>query len=174
MDLSQILTIAVSLLLGVGGFIVNSRIQRKTNSIHTVTEKRVERRDKTQECFATLLLNSDLLVIKKGLNDDSLLEVSRCVTTLRSLHTFTYDKDKELIEAAEKLEKEIYAFVSSNGNSDQSNLMDARNRFSKLADLYVQTEWSRIKIETMGKRRFTGRNDKFGETYEEYSKKYID
>ncbi len=53
------ISIVASTLLAVVGFIVNTRIQRKNNSIHIVTEKRVQRRERTHELVAEILKLSD-------------------------------------------------------------------------------------------------------------------
>ena len=50
-----IATVCVTLLLGVVGFIVNSMIQRKSNSISVITNTRLERRKQTQELASVLL-----------------------------------------------------------------------------------------------------------------------
>lgn len=48
MDWEVIITVLTTLLLGVLGFIVNTLLQRRNNSIKIITQYRIERKNKTQ------------------------------------------------------------------------------------------------------------------------------
>ena len=47
-DVISLIAVCVTLLLGVIGFIINSFIQRKSNSISVITKTRLNRREKTK------------------------------------------------------------------------------------------------------------------------------
>lgn len=55
----DLLAILVTLVLGVAGFIVNSFIQRRNNSIKVIVQHRLERRQRTLEELSVLIKLSD-------------------------------------------------------------------------------------------------------------------
>ena len=85
-NIIAILTVCVSLLLGVMGLIANSMIQRKSNSISVITGTRQERRKKTQELAAKLLQYGDAEFLRIVKDDKEKAEVmavcSECVASL--------------------------------------------------------------------------------------------
>lgn len=146
-----IATVCVTLLLGVVGFIVNSMIQRKSNSISVITNTRLERRKQTQELASVLLHYSDadyLRSMDKINRAEVVSECAKCVAILRSLYTFTVEEDQWLVKAAEELKE---AICQSLAQKVEVNLEEKRAAFERVLDVYVATEWKRIKVETVGK-----------------------
>ena len=58
--LISIISVCVTLLLGVVGFIANSFIQGKSHSIQVITKTRLVRREKTKELTAKTIMLSDI------------------------------------------------------------------------------------------------------------------
>ena len=149
----SIISICVTLFLGMIGFIVNTLIQRKNNSIQVITKKRLERRDKIQQLSSNILTLSDIDVLSFQNGDntkDYIMElVSKC-TDLRSILECEFEKDCELIQKAFKIKTQVVSFLQTNGQNEQE-LKKARNEFSEVIDKYITTEWQRIKLETIGK-----------------------
>lgn len=73
----DLLAILVTLVLGVAGFVVNTFIQRRNNSIKVIVQHRLERRQRTLEKLAVLikLSDRDYLSMVLGLLDASSIEV---------------------------------------------------------------------------------------------------
>lgn len=65
-DLISIITICVTVLLGVVGFLINTYMQRKNNSITVITGYRLERRQKMMNLVSILLANSDPYYIESS------------------------------------------------------------------------------------------------------------
>lgn len=59
MDWEVIVTVSVTIILGVLGFVVNTILQRKNNSIKIITQYRIDRKNATQEITAKLLSYTD-------------------------------------------------------------------------------------------------------------------
>ena len=87
---------------------------------------------------------------------------SGCVATLRSLYTFTVKEDLELVEAADELKSAVYEILFGS-NANYEKLSKRRDAFSKVVDIYLTTEWKRIKLETVGK---TKKGSKSYQTWE--------
>ncbi len=92
----SLLTVLVTLLLGILGFIVNTYLQRQNNSIDIITKNRIERRTKTQEIMSTFVKYADYNSIKSiiALNkqNEAIQELYTNYATLRSLYTNTFKK----------------------------------------------------------------------------------
>lgn len=165
-NLIGILTVCVTFLLGIMGLIANSMIQRKSNSISVITGTRLERRKTTQELVAKLLGYGDadfLKTVKSEKEKADVLEVCvKSVSTLRSLYTFTVKEDRELVEAADALKDAIHDALYG-VNVDAEKLSMCCREFSERMDIYMTTEWQRIKLETVGK---TKKGSKSYQTWE--------
>lgn len=181
MELSTLLEIAaliVSFSIGCAGLIVNAFIQRKNNSIRIVTEKRVERRSMTQAYMADIIHCSDLKYIDSLTSSEKkqvIFKLSNACACIRSMYTYTYARDIELCESANQLEECVIAYIN-NVEQGVEFLRDAieaqKAEFIKNADIYIQTDWSRIKTEAEGKKKNKKNRDKFGEAYQKYVLNY--
>ena len=94
--------VCVTLLLGIAGLIVNSLIQRRSNSIQIITQCRLKRRERTQGIVSDLLKYSDLSFVS-ALTDiektQTAKEIVGLVSELRALYSFSFDKDIRLVTA---------------------------------------------------------------------------
>ena len=149
MNFEVLITVSVSMILGILGFVVNTIMQRKSNSIKVITQYRVDRKNATHEITSKLLAYTDYHFYE-SLDDDEkkknvqniVIEISR----LRSIYYFSFPKDIELVAAAYNVKK---LFCVDNKNWDEIN--HARAEYAHLADVYTSTDWKRIKLETVGK-----------------------
>lgn len=179
----SLLTVLVTLLLGILGFIVNTYLQRQNNSIDVITKNRIERRTKTQEIMATFIKYADYNSIKSviALNkqNDAIQELYTNYATLRSLYTNTFKKDIELMNKCKDLLNTIVKYLNdfekySKEDIDKQLNIDKQN-FEYIFDLYLYTDWSRIKAETIGKRKNGGAKkwlDDFDEAERLYEKTF--
>ena len=175
----SLLTVLVTLLLGILGFIVNTYLQRQNNSIDIITKNRIERRTKTQEIMSTFIKYADYNSIKSiiALNkqNEAIQELYNNYATLRSLYTNTFVKDIELMNKCEDLLNTIVKYLNdfekySKEDIDKQLNIDKHN-FEYIFDLYLYTDWSRIKAETVGKRK-KGGGKKWLDDFEEAERWY--
>ncbi len=169
------ISIFATFLVGVLGIVVNAYYQRKNNSIRIITEKRIERRGKTHDLVTQILHYSDLNYLEYVDSDDERKRVidklSKSVSNLRAIYTGTFIKDVEMCERAQILETSVCEYLKKSNKANANKVDYDRNAFIKLADIYIQTEWSRIKMETIGKNR-CGSSDEFRKQYSENEKKF--
>ena len=147
----SIISICATVVLGIVGFIINSCLQRKTNSIDIITRKRLERRDRLQELSAKILSVSDPDVLDNTKAEnlpDIIVELTEACSDFRSLLEYMVKQDGEMISIAYQIKNEVVKYFD-NGNHEK--LLGCRRDFSHLTDLYFTTEWQRIKYETVGK-----------------------
>lgn len=175
----SLLTVLVTLLLGILGFIVNTYLQRQNNSIDVITKNRIERRTRTQEIMATFIKYADYNSIKSviALNkqNETIQELYTNYATLRSLYTNTFVKDIELMSKCNDLLNAIVKYLNDFGKFGKEDIdnqlnIDKKN-FEYIFDLYLYTDWSRIKAETVGKRK-KGGGKKWLDDFEEAERWY--
>ena len=187
----DLLAILVTLVLGVAGFVVNSFIQRRNNSIKVIVQHRLERRQRTLEKLAVLikLSDRDYLSMVLGLLDATSIEVglegkghSECSSerseairqvveacaSIRSMYCGSYPCDRDLIRVLDSF-KRSFARCIQTGRFD-SELEASRAAFIKGIDVYCTTEWRRIKKETIGKKRSS--RDAWGQTFKQIEEMY--
>ena len=176
----SLLTVLVTLLLGILGFIVNTYLQRQNNSIDIITKNRIERRTRTQEIMATFIKYADYNSIKSiiALNkqNEAIQELYTNYSTLRSLYTKTFKKDIDLINNCADLLNTIVNYIINfekytKDDIDKQLDIDMKN-FEYIFDLYLYTDWSRIKAETVGKRK-KGGGKKWLDDFEEAERWYV-
>ena len=149
MNWEVLITVSVTMILGILGFIVNTVLQRKNNSIKIITQYRINRKTTTQEITAKLLAYTDFHFYESLTEEEKNKNVQNIVTEiskLRSIYYFSFQRDAELVEAAYTLKK---LFCAANKNWADINY--ARAKYAHLVDVYTSTDWKRIKIETVGK-----------------------
>ena len=156
MDFEVLITVFATVFLGVAGFVVNTILQRKNNSIKIITQYRIDRKNATQEITAKLLAYTDFHYYSSLTPEERNQNVQQLVmeiSKLRSIYYFSFPRDAEFVGAAYTLKK---LFCETEQNWEQINA--ARARFAHLSDVYTSTDWKRIKLETVGK---GVRNSKF-------------
>ena len=177
----SLLTVLVTLLLGILGFIVNTYLQRQNNSIDIITKNRMERRTKTQEIMAIFIkyvdYNSLSSIVALNKQNEVIQELYTNYAMLRSLYTYTFSKDIDLINRCRDLLNTIVDYLNDFDKYNQEDInkqlrIDEEN-FEHIFDLYLYTDWSRIKAETVGKRKKGGGKmwlEDFGEAERWYNK----
>ena len=156
MDFEVLITVFVTMFLGVAGFVVNTILQRKNNSIKIITQYRIDRKNATQEITAKLLAYTDphyYEALDEQEKDKNVQIIVVEISKLRSIYYFSFQRDAEFVEAAYTLKK---LFCATHKNWEKIDA--ARARFAQLSDIYTSTDWKRIKLETVGK---GVRNDRF-------------
>ena len=147
--------VCVTLLLGIAGLIVDSLIQRRSNSIQIITQCRLKRRERTQGIVSDLLKYSDLSFVS-ALTDiektQTAKEIVGLVSELRALYSFSFDKDIRLVTAAFEIKELLCNYLLQNGPYPPE-INEKRRQFAEIADIYMSTEWKRIKDETIGKQK---------------------
>lgn len=156
MDYEAIITVISTVLLGILGFVVNAAVQRRDNRIRVITQYRIDRKNATQEITANLLAYTDYHFYQ-SLTDEEKRKNTQAVVAeiskLRSIYFFSFPKDAELVSAAYTIKK-----LFCETDKDWNAINHARAHYAHLADVYVSTDWKRIKLETVGK---GVRNDRF-------------
>ena len=150
-----IITVCVTLLLGIAGVAANTMIQRKSNSIKVITQTRLARREHTQKHVADLLKLSDPFYIESLSTPEEKRQAAReavgIATELRTKYCFCVKEDANLISAVFKVKDILCKTVLEEIELDKKQLHEARRTLSQHVDVYTSTEWKRIKLETVGK-----------------------
>ena len=170
-NIISIVAICVTLLLGLLGFIVNSLIQRKSNSIQIITKTRLDRREKTKRIMSevSMLSNIDYLnVLSKEEEKEVIKKLIEQVSILRSEYTRTFECDIVLLDSVYAVLSALISYINDDSIVNEESLINKREEFIKCADIYIQTEWKRIKLETVGKM-----NDNRLLTWDEIHKNYL-
>ena len=174
-NLIQAISLIISFIIGFCGLIGNALVQRRNNSINVITTKRVDRRDKTQSIVADILHLSDVNYLKyqKGKTDIDIISLlSKKVSELRVLYTYTCGLDKKMCEEAELIESSVCSFLNTRRDEDEKSLNNSRTEFMKTVDIYLQTDWMRIKRETVGKKNSVDSHNTFDNEYDINKSKY--
>ena len=114
-DLISIITICVTLLLGVAGFIINTYMQRKNNSITVITGYRLERRKKMVELVSILLANSDPYYIESSNEEEKkniIKELSKASNEFRTIFVYSFEEDKKFIQLVYSFRKLVYDYIN--------------------------------------------------------------
>lgn len=153
MGLEAIITVLVTLVLGIIGFIVNTLLQRKNNSIKIITQYRIDRKNSTQQTTAKLLAYTDYHYYTSLTDEEKRKNVQNIVNevaSLRSVYYFSFPRDAEFVQAAYTLKN---AFCEE--KKDWKKISLAQANFAHISDIYTSTDWKRIKLETVGKGKNT-------------------
>ena len=153
MGLEAIITVLVTLVLGIIGFIVNTLLQRKNNSIKIITQYRIDRKNSTQQTTAKLLAYTDYHYYTSLTDEEKRKNVQNIVNevaSLRSVYYFSFPRDAEFVQAAYTLKN---AFCEK--KKDWKKISLAQANFTRISDIYTSTDWKRIKLETVGKGKNT-------------------
>ena len=169
-----LIAICVTLLLGVTGFIINSFVQRKSNSINVITKTRLARREKTKELMAKMikLSNIDYLdFLEKKEHKEVISSLAEVTSEIRSEYSSVFPCDQKLINATYALSSSVITYLGSPDEESKESLITNRDNFIKEMDLYIQTEWKRIKMETVGKMK-NNKKPSWDDIHDDYQEKY--
>lgn len=172
------ITVAVTLLLGIVGLCVNNILQRRAMINTTITQTRINEREKIQNAGALLLTVTDtayLQTINAEESAEHIREIAKAEAEFRILFTFSNRADMKLCLQAKELTNAAFAYLKD--ASAGKNLVKAREEFIYLLDSYIQADWSRIKGETTGKNSkkpkeltsWEEKNERYKELYKEHS-----
>ena len=173
-NIISIIAICVTLLLGVTGFIINSFVQRKSNSINVITKTRLARREKTKELMAKMikLSNIDYLdSLEKKEHKEVISSLAEVTSEIRSEYSSVFTCDQKLINQTDLLSSSVLAYLGSPIEENKKELISNRDNFIKEMDLYIQTEWKRIKLETVGKMKNNAKPS-WDDIHDDYQQKY--
>ena len=152
-ELISIIAVCATFMIGIIGFIVNTFMQRKNNSIKVITGHRLERRKRMQSLIAELLMNSDPFLLNMLTNDELKREIVGKLTAsaneFRTLFMFHVEADRKFIQQVYQFRELVCEYII-NGSTDSENLLSAREELAKTCDIYSSTDWKRIKLETVG------------------------
>lgn len=176
--LVSIITVCVTLLLGIIGIIVNTTIQRKSNSIKIITQTRLERRMHTQNLIADLLKLSDPHYIGSISCMEERYQIAkeavRIASDLRTRYCFYMQQDVDLIESVFNVKDILCNVMLEKVKISEEKLIDARKALAYNVDVYTSTEWKRIKLETVGKEgRGKAKIDSWQSIYSYYSSHFL-
>ena len=173
-NIISIIAICVTLLLGVTGFIINSFVQRKSNSINVITKTRLARREKTKELMAKMikLSNTDYSdSLEKKEQKEVISSLAEVTAEIRSEYSSVFPCDQKLINQTDLLSNSVLAYLDSPNEENKKELISNRDNFIKEMDLYIQTEWKRIKLETVGKMK-NNKKPSWDDIHDDYQEKY--
>lgn len=149
----SISTVCVTFVLGILGFVLNSLVQRKSNSIKVITQHRLDRRQETQRIAAIIIKYSDPKMISlldtKEEKEKAIKEIIEKISKLRAMYFRSYECDIRLLDKADALKTQLIRCIE--GAPVDEYYLSCRDAFIKEVDIYVTTEWKRIKLETIGK-----------------------
>lgn len=152
----------------------------RCNVIEIITHTRLDRRSTTQKAFAILLMYSDfqwiaMIVNEQNLNErerlkqKTITEMVKAVAQMRALYSYGFREDKELVDTAETLKDVTIEFVNLGKPVEEweEQIGRVRQNFDRAIDVYMSTEWKRIKLETVGKERKHNLYGAWQDLYEE-------
>lgn len=148
----QIITIAITLGLGLINSHQTKKLQHGQNIISVTTNYRMKRCEQLKECGQILLSNTTpaLLSLNKN-NSDMLKEAYKAAETMSMIMHRYFVYDRELIELASDIAELAILFDSnSDDKSIYLKLEYKRKTFRIKCDIYTTADWSRIKSETEG------------------------
>lgn len=147
----QIITIAITLFLGVVTFLQTRRIQHGQNIIAVTTKYRGERTEQMKDAGAALLANTscELLLMSED-PEKMLMEATKAAEKIGVIMHRNFEADKELIALAYETVDVAIQLVKSKGKANKNELCRLRDIFRLKCDLYSVADWNRIKEETKG------------------------
>lgn len=149
----QIITISITLGLGLFSAYQTKKIQHGQNIVSVTTNYRMRRCEQLKECGQILLSNSvpELLDLQAE-NHDMLKNAYTASETIGMIMHRHFAADKELIDLAGKIVEK--AFLYNETKTDKTRLRAEltykRKLFRIKCDIYTTADWNRIKSETQG------------------------
>jgi len=149
----QIITILITLILGLISVYQTRKLQYGQNIISVTTNKRLKRTEQIREFAQCLMTNTNPTLLNLDIDNKKMIfeanNASEGISTI--LHRY-FEADRELIELADDIVQLAYTYNNSNRNTDKiyCELIYKRQLFKIKCDIYASSEWSRIKSETKG------------------------
>lgn len=117
---------------------------------------------------------SVLIALFKEDKKATVKELVEVTADIRFEYSQIFECDRDLISITESLKDSVISYVNSNNDANKENLICKRKEFIKEMDLFIQTEWKRIKLETVGKMKNNNKHSSWDEIYDNYQKDYQD
>lgn len=148
----QIITIAITLGLGLFSAYQTRKIQHGQNIISVTTNYRMKRSEQLKEYGQLLMSNTVPELFDLGADTSQLLQAAYSAAESISmiLHRH-FDADKELIELAAGIADLAFRYCSKADPMVRAELTYRRKLFRVKCDMYTTADWNRIKSETKGK-----------------------
>lgn len=148
----QILTILITLTLGLISVYQTRKNQRGQNIISVTTNYRLKRTEQLKEFSQSLMTNTNPQLLELGIDNFKMLhaasDASEAISTI--LHRY-FDADRELIDLADNIVQLAFTYSnSSNSKKTYYELIYKRDLFKIKSDIYNTADWNRIKRETDG------------------------
>ena len=145
----QIVTIAITLSLGLITAIQTRKLQHGQNIISVTTTYRLQRSEQLRECTRDLLANTDPDIYDLDPDRKDMLKAARTATESVGviLHR-NFSADKEFVELMGEVAELAVAYHQ--GRDVRPELIYKRKLLRIKCDHYTATEWDRIKRETKG------------------------
>lgn len=154
----QVVTISITLILGLLSAYQNRKLQHGQNIISVTTSIRAKRTDRLQECGEEVITNTmpELLDMQK---EPELMLKNACqaAETMGMLLHRNFEADKELIDMSAQIVQLAITYVNAGKTEGTKKrealqkLMYHRDVFKLKCDCYFSAEWDRVKRETKGK-----------------------
>ena len=148
----QIITIAITLGLGLFSAYQTKKIQHGQNIISVTTNYRMKRSEQLKEYGQVLMSNTVPELFDLGTDMSQMLQAAYTAAESISmiLHRH-FDADKELIELASGIADLAFQYCRKGDPVVRAELTYQRKVFRIKCDMYTTADWNRIKSETKGK-----------------------
>ena len=149
----QIITILITLTLGLISVRQTRKIQHGQNIISVTTNYRLKRTEQLKEFSQYLMANTNPILLNLNADNKKMLyEANNAAEGISSVLHRYFDADRELIELADSIAQLAYTYNNTDKNTEKVHceLIYKRQLFKIKSDMYTTSEWNRIKSETMG------------------------
>lgn len=177
----QIITISITLLLGMISYFQTKKLQHGQNIISVTTKYRRERAEQLKEAGAALLTNTsaDILILSKDVVS-MLKDATYAAEKIGMILHRNFEADEELISLSAQIVKIATLYTDTRSKDTLDRLLYLQEIFRLKCDLYSAADWNRIKKETTGENTssesWTDYHDRletnFEETFKKVKKKY--
>lgn len=145
----QVITITITLSLGLITAIQTKKLQHGQNIISVTTNYRLQRSEQLRESTRDLLANTDPDIYDLDPDRKEMLQAARTAAeTVGVILHRNFSADKELVELMEEVAELAMAYHQ--GKDVRPELTYKRKLLRIKCDHYTATEWDRIKRETKG------------------------
>lgn len=148
----QIITIAITLGLGLFSAYQTRKIQHGQNIISVTTNYRMKRSEQLKEYGQILMSNTVPDLFDLGADATKMLQAACMAAESISmiLHRH-FDADRELIELSASVADLAFRYCRKADPAARAELTYQRKVFRIKCDMYTTADWNRIKSETKGK-----------------------
>ncbi len=126
------------------------KFAKDSNKISVVAQKRSKRIDEMRQSSSKIISNAECIIRKLDEKNNAKYKASLVfeVNYYVSLLQYVYEKDIELIDMAKSIAESL---CNNQNKMDEEELLNLIRRFWYRTDLYIGTEFERLKKEASGK-----------------------